>query len=138
MKTVLFAWELGEGLGHVGRLRCVARELSAQGHRAIFAVREVGSRTLVADDGYPVLQAPVWLRPVPRERLGTASYADLLATHGFADADDRRGQPAADADRHRAEGNRDDRMTASGRARRTARTGLASKPTRRNGSAISS
>ncbi len=88
MKTVLFAWELGEGLGHVGGLRSVARELAAHGHQAVFAVRDVGSRALVKDDGYPVLQAPVWLQPVPRGYLGTGSYADILAIHGFADADD--------------------------------------------------
>ena len=87
MKTVLFAWELGEGLGHVGPLLSVARELSAQGHRPVFAVRDVGSRALVKDDGYAMLQAPVWLKPVPRGHLGVGSYADLLAVHGFADAD---------------------------------------------------
>ncbi len=89
MKTVLFAWELGEGLGHVGRMRTVARELSALGHQAVFVVRDVvGSRSLVKGDGYLVLQAPIWLRPVPREHLGVGSYADILAIHGYSDVDD--------------------------------------------------
>lgn len=89
MKTVLFAWELGEGLGHVGPLRTVARELSAKGHRAVFAVRDVvGSKALLKNEGYPVLQAPIWPKSTPRGPFGVAGYADILAIHGFAHVDD--------------------------------------------------
>ncbi len=89
MKTVLFAWELGEGLGHVGPLRSVARELSARGHRAVFAVRDVvGSRALVNDEDYPVLQAPIWPKRAARGGIRPVNYADILANRGFANVDD--------------------------------------------------
>ena len=41
LATVLVAWELGGGMGHVARLLPVARELAAQGHRAIFVVKNL-------------------------------------------------------------------------------------------------
>jgi len=92
MKTVLLAWELGANLGHVGPLLRIARELRRHGHRPVFALRDVvGPRPLfLADEGIPVLQAPVWLKPdILRGRLYTiSSYADNLAAFGFADAED--------------------------------------------------
>ena len=54
-----------------------------------------------------------------------------------AQSDDGRGGSPADADRDRAQGDRDGRLSA-GSSRRTARTGLASKPTSASGKAISS
>ncbi len=96
MKTVLFAWELGEGLGHVGPLRSVARELSAVGHRAVFAVRDVvGSRALLNDEDCPVLQAPIWPKRAERGGIRPVNYADILASRGFATVDDLAAMVAA-------------------------------------------
>ena len=88
MKTILFAWELGEGLGHVGPLQSVARELSAAGHRAVFAVRDVvGSRALLKDEDCPVLQAPRWSKGPIRGGLRPVNYADILVDRGFSNVD---------------------------------------------------
>ena len=39
--TVLIAWELGGGMGHVARLMPVARELAAQRHRPILVLKNL-------------------------------------------------------------------------------------------------
>jgi len=90
MKTVLLAWELGEGLGHIGGLRLIAKELAAQGWQPILALRDVsGTNAILKDDGFRVLQAPVLANPIPPEGrpFGPSGYADILAIYGFSDAD---------------------------------------------------
>jgi hypothetical protein len=39
-RAVLFAWELGRGMGHICRLVPIARELAARGYRVVFALRQ--------------------------------------------------------------------------------------------------
>jgi UDP:flavonoid glycosyltransferase YjiC (YdhE family) len=90
MKTVLLAWELGEGLGHIGGLRLIAKELVAQGWQPVLALRDVsGTSAVLKDDGFRVLQAPVLANPIPPEGrpFGPSGYADILAIYGFYDAD---------------------------------------------------
>ncbi len=92
-RTVLLAWELGSGLGHVSGLRLIAHEMAAQGWRPVFVLRDVvRPRAILADDDFSVLQAPVWSRPLrPSERpYGASSYADILTVHGFTAAEDLR------------------------------------------------
>jgi UDP:flavonoid glycosyltransferase YjiC (YdhE family) len=87
-RTVLFAWELGANLGHIKPMITIARELARGGVTPIFAVRDLEhTHALIADDGFAMLQAPVW----PRYKHwghdgGLASYADILTGVGFADA----------------------------------------------------
>ena len=88
MAKVLCAWELGGGLGHVQSLLSVARALAEQGHEPVCAFQNViDGSTLWRDLPFPVLQAPVWHnRAFPGG--GFASFADILAYHGYAEADD--------------------------------------------------
>lgn len=86
MKRILLAWELGDGLGHVTRLLPIARELRAIGHACIFAVRNLGPASkLVQDVGFDVLQAPFTVPAKPRTSM--LSYADILATVGYGEAE---------------------------------------------------
>ncbi|MES2792756.1 MAG: nucleotide disphospho-sugar-binding domain-containing protein [Planctomycetota bacterium] len=91
-KTVLFAWELGGGLGHVQQLLPLARALTAHGLRAVFAVKEPGQAgMLLEDQGFEVLQAPVFREQPATQPTGfAASYADILTRHGFAQIDELR------------------------------------------------
>jgi rhamnosyltransferase subunit B len=88
MPHALLAWELGDGLGHVGRLLPLADRLAAEGFAPIFALRDpaLAGRRATAR-GYPVLQAPL---AAPRRAAGTAffarGFADILALIGFEDA----------------------------------------------------
>jgi UDP:flavonoid glycosyltransferase YjiC (YdhE family) len=83
MKTVLFAWELGGGLGHLGRMLPLAHALAARGHRVVFALRELArAALLLCEQPYLILQAPIWqgqLRSFPQP----ASYAEILLRQGY-------------------------------------------------------
>lgn len=82
MATILMAWELGEGLGHVQRLLSIARPLAAEGHRVVFALANVFEPWPLFQPGeFPILQAPVKaFRPRP---FLASSLADVLAVRGW-------------------------------------------------------
>ena len=88
-RCVLFAWELGDGLGHVSRLLPLARRLAEAGHRCVFAVRNVeNSHKLLGPAGFAMLQAPI-TQPAT-DYTGTdslGSYGDILETVGYARGD---------------------------------------------------
>lgn len=89
-QTILFAWELGGGFGHVRTLLRVARALAAEGHRPIFVVKDViGPWAVLRELRWPVLLAPTWsLRPSANEPPFLATgFADILSIHGFASID---------------------------------------------------
>ena len=87
MGTVLFAWEMGGGLGHIGPMKVIARRLKRWGHDCVFAVKDVvAARTHLGPYGR-VLQAPVGPSPkILDQPFGPASFTDILAGSGFADA----------------------------------------------------
>lgn len=91
MAVVLFAWELGAGLGHLGRMVPVAKELAQRGHQPVFAVRNLRDASRLVDgEPFDLFQAP---RHQPRREVGerrqkAATYADLLARQGFANEAD--------------------------------------------------
>jgi UDP:flavonoid glycosyltransferase YjiC (YdhE family) len=83
--NVLFAWELGLGLGHVWRHLDLATLLQERGHVVSFAVKDLrlAATALVGSD-FNVVQTPV------RQKAGSAdpvicSHADVLAHHGMAE-----------------------------------------------------
>jgi rhamnosyltransferase subunit B len=87
MSTVLLGWELGDGLGHVANLVAVAHELATRGHRPVLAVKDFAvAIPLLRELPFPVLQAPIWLKPGPVS-FQAASSTDILAIRGYADAD---------------------------------------------------
>ncbi|MCG8324934.1 MAG: hypothetical protein MI673_05410, partial [Thiotrichales bacterium] len=86
MKTVLLAWELGGGLGHVGRLQAIARQLAAQGYQPVFVIRNLNEASSLLDySGWRIYQAPVFMK-FARGGFASASHADLLMHNGFAKA----------------------------------------------------
>lgn len=83
-KTILFAWELGEGLGHLPALKAIALAAKAEGARVVFALREPGpARAALAALDAEILAAPFWPTPVLPAKL-SGSYADLIAANGFS------------------------------------------------------
>jgi hypothetical protein len=85
-KTVLFAWELGGGLGHIQRLLAVASELAARGHRVVFALRRVENADIItrALPGAKLLRAPVHVSgPDARARGVAYNYSDVLHRCGY-------------------------------------------------------
>jgi hypothetical protein len=87
MSRVLFVWELGEGLGHLGRFPLLADYLRRHGHEVGFALRDLGAAEPVLGAGdWPLLQAPIALKRRANLPLA-ANYAELLARVGYADVD---------------------------------------------------
>jgi len=83
-KTILFAWEIGEGLGHLPPLKAIARAAKADGAKPVFALRDaVLTRGALAELGATILPAPFWPTPSPPP-VASGTYADILTANGFA------------------------------------------------------
>jgi len=84
-RTVLLAWELGDGLADVRQLRRVAQALAEHGHRPIFATRD--GKNIPPDLPFEVILAPA--RPLrsagKAPRFLASTFADILAVNGFAE-----------------------------------------------------
>jgi UDP:flavonoid glycosyltransferase YjiC (YdhE family) len=87
VSRVLFAWELGEGLGHIGSFPLLAGYLRERGHEVGFALRDLGYADPVLGQGdWPLFQAPVSQRRKTNLPLA-ANFAEILPRVGYADAD---------------------------------------------------
>lgn len=87
MARILLAWELGNHLGHLGRLLPVAQALRRAGHQTLFAVCNMRSaEQVLTPRGFEYVQAPLLPQGV-RPRQPPISYAELLLAEGFADRD---------------------------------------------------
>jgi UDP:flavonoid glycosyltransferase YjiC (YdhE family) len=88
MRSVLFAWELGSGLGHVLRIKRLAARLAPHGIRLVGAIRNLAVAHLLAEDGVEVLQSPIWpgsLGDASGFAGSSATCGDRLAAAGLAD-----------------------------------------------------
>lgn len=86
MATILFAWELGGGYGHLSRLLPVARELQRRGHDVVFAVRDLlSAEILLQPHGIATFQAPIWLGQITN-LPEPISYAEMLMRFGYLNA----------------------------------------------------
>ncbi|MBE0625690.1 MAG: hypothetical protein IH606_12855 [Burkholderiales bacterium] len=86
MSRLLYAWEFGANLGHIGPFLPLARNLRQRGHDVRCAVSQTGpAARLLALEGYTCLQAPAC---VETPRAGAPlSYNDILLRFGYASSD---------------------------------------------------
>ena len=86
-KTVLIAWELGGGLGHVMRAAAFAREFVRQGARVVVALSDLAGSTLAKwPEGVIILQSPMRSREL-KGFNNQASYGEILFSCGYHDGD---------------------------------------------------
>lgn len=79
---VLMGWELGAGQGHIQRLAAVAKRLENQGCVPVFALKSYNLKGM--DFPWERIIAP----PLPFSgRENSYTFADILATFGFAQVD---------------------------------------------------
>jgi UDP:flavonoid glycosyltransferase YjiC (YdhE family) len=84
MASILYAWEFGAGLGHMGVFLPLARELRDAGHEVHWMVTQpTVAGDLLANEGFTWIAAPTVqesIRPGP-----PLTYADILLRFGYAD-----------------------------------------------------
>jgi UDP:flavonoid glycosyltransferase YjiC (YdhE family) len=84
VSSILYAWEFGANLGHVGPFMPLAKKLREGGHTVHWAVTQPAAvGDFLARDGFAWLAAPSTLeiaRPGP-----PLTYADILLRFGYAD-----------------------------------------------------
>jgi hypothetical protein len=82
----LFGWELGGGLGHIGRLTAAARAVQAAGHSCVLALRDLrGLATFDPGPDIPVWQAPVCIHRYDGLEEPPLNYAEVLMRFGYLD-----------------------------------------------------
>jgi UDP:flavonoid glycosyltransferase YjiC (YdhE family) len=90
MPHIHFAWELGGGLGHAGRLKPLAMEALRRGHQVSMCLRDLVHTDNVLAElgalGVPRLQAPVWLHEVKGLPSPQVSLAEILLAMGYVNA----------------------------------------------------
>jgi hypothetical protein len=83
-KTILFAWELGAGFGHMMQMLPLARDLASAGHRVLVALAFLDrAASVFGEAGVRFLQAPV-CRAFARIHPITLTFPQLLANVGWA------------------------------------------------------
>jgi len=86
MSKLLYAWEFGANLGHVGAFLPLARTLRQRGHEVHCAVSQAGPAAgMLAAEGFIWMQAPL-CREMAREGP-PLSYNDILLRFGYASAE---------------------------------------------------
>lgn len=88
MKTILFAWELGRGMGHVASLSRLAARFKPHDVRMVAVVKDLASARILESSGLKILQAPSWPQdrytPAERAAASSATMNDILAWAGLA------------------------------------------------------
>jgi UDP:flavonoid glycosyltransferase YjiC (YdhE family) len=81
MKRILFAWELGEGFGHIAKTMLVAQALAIRGYEVSFALQTMQHAPLLMERGFPCVQIP---RNGPSKRWRKPfNHSGLLLNNGF-------------------------------------------------------
>jgi UDP:flavonoid glycosyltransferase YjiC (YdhE family) len=85
MASILYAWEFGANLGHVGAFMPLACSLRDEGHEVHWAVTQPASvGDFLAAQGFACVAAPVI--PEMQRNGPPLSYADILLRYGYSDA----------------------------------------------------
>jgi UDP:flavonoid glycosyltransferase YjiC (YdhE family) len=92
MAHIVFAWELGGGLGHAGSIKPLAQEARRRGHQVSLCLRDlVHTDVILRNIDAPRFQAPVWLHQVNGVPSPPANMAEILMSCGYLNADALRG-----------------------------------------------
>ena len=83
MARIIFAWELGGGLGHLIPFSILGQALKQQGHDCCFILRDLSNAELTLGKlDRPCLQAPIFL-PKHQEPPTPATYPQMLTAIGY-------------------------------------------------------
>ncbi|MBL4797222.1 MAG: hypothetical protein JKY50_07400 [Oleispira sp.] len=86
MKTALFCWELGAGLGHLTPIKQLSKELIRRGYKVWLAARDLHNiHHIFHDIDINLIAAPVNRNNINKASQNTLSYADLIYHIGYKD-----------------------------------------------------
>jgi hypothetical protein len=86
MATFFFAWELGEGLGHLAKISVLAKELCRRGHKVFAALRDLSRAARLFEQGTSFLQAPHRTRYTSSNCIHPPrTFPHILFNNGFGD-----------------------------------------------------
>jgi hypothetical protein len=87
VSRIVFAWELGGGLGHLGPFRPIAERLLARGHEVMIAASDVErAHAVFASQSVKVVQAPICTKTYRGIADPPLNYAEILMRYGYLDA----------------------------------------------------
>jgi UDP:flavonoid glycosyltransferase YjiC (YdhE family) len=83
MGRIVFAWELGGGLGHILYDLPLAKKLQERGHEVVCIMKNIiDAEKILGKHGIKVLQAPIWQVKVNKLE-NTFSYIEMLFNQGY-------------------------------------------------------
>lgn len=92
MARILFAWELGAGMGHVAPYLPLIKKLRKNGHQVAFALRNLQfAETTLGAHQIPYFQAPVMLGKAKDEIKAPHTFAQILHNVGYENVDELAG-----------------------------------------------
>jgi UDP:flavonoid glycosyltransferase YjiC (YdhE family) len=80
---VLFAWELGEGFGHLAGCAPLLRELQHRGYQVTGVVKDTALAASLLPDDFRILPLPAPAAAPPRPVVRPTTFAHLLHNNGF-------------------------------------------------------
>jgi UDP:flavonoid glycosyltransferase YjiC (YdhE family) len=84
---ILYAWEIGEDLGHIVQFLPLALELRYRGHEVVTVLRELPrAEGVLGRHGLTMLQAPIWQGDLLDPPQAPLNYAEILFFYGYLDA----------------------------------------------------
>jgi hypothetical protein len=87
VSRILFAWELGGGLGHLGPFLPIAERLVARGHEVTLAARDVErAHAVFGSRPVKIVQAPICSKNYGGLADPPLNYAEILMRYGYLDA----------------------------------------------------
>jgi UDP:flavonoid glycosyltransferase YjiC (YdhE family) len=83
MNTILFCWELGDDLGHLGQIHPIAHEFIRKKNKIFIAVKDLSKVHIFNwDKRIKFIQSPIWL-PRLRKPIKNKSFAEILIYKGY-------------------------------------------------------
>lgn len=83
MKKILFCWELGEDLGHLGKIFALAQKFSQESIQFYIASKDLFATSKIDwPSNVKFIQSPIWLRSNPQP-FNAVSFAEILFYKGY-------------------------------------------------------
>ena len=87
MTKIVYAWELGSDLGHIGCILPIATRLESRGIEMEFIIRDISrAELLLGKRGFNFLPAPYFHNKAANHSAPPINYTDILFRYGYHEA----------------------------------------------------